>query len=399
LDQARLRAFRQEVEQELLGRIVPFWMEHTVDAERGGFIGRLRPDLGVEPGAPKGLILNARLFWTFSAVYSRTRAAAHLAMAERARDYLETRFWDQQHGGAYWMLDADGRPLDQKKKIYGQAFLLYAYSEHARATGDARSLEWAHRLFELIEAKSHDPAHGGYLESFERDWGLASDLRLGDTDLNTKKSMNTHLHVLEAYSALVALGDHPMARERLGELVDLFRAQILDPRSLHLRLFFDEDWRSRSDHVSFGHDIEASWLIFEAAQRVGRADQTLRELVVGMARAVLAEGVDPDHGLVHEAGPLGIVDGDKHWWPQAEAAVGFLNAFELSHDERLLEASLRSWEFIKTHLLDRVHGEWFYGVHRDGRPDLEREKVSEWKCPYHNGRMCLELMDRLARLI
>jgi mannobiose 2-epimerase len=385
---------------ELTGDIIPFWLAHGLDRERGGFVGRMSNDLVVDRSAPRGLILNARILWSFSAFYRRLGDSACLATAERAFRYLQERFWDGEHAGAYWLLDADGQPLDAKKKAYGQAFLIYALAEHHRATGSTPALERARQLFELLETKAQDSKLGGYFETYERDWSLAADLRLSELDLNAKKSMNAHLHVLEAYASLCRIWPDARLRASLTRLIEIFLDHIVDPRSHHLRLFFDEDWTVMSEEVSFGHDIEASWLLWEAAEILGDAAQSarVRPRVLAMTDAVLRQGVAADGSLPNTAHAGVITDSDRDWWPQAEAVVGFLNAFELSGERRYWDAAVAAWRYIEAHILDRRHGEWFWGVAHDGRPDLTQPKISEWKCPYHNGRMCLEVLERLDRL-
>jgi cellobiose epimerase len=393
-----LGAYRRAAEQELCGRILPFWLEHALDRTHGGFVGRLESDLRLAPGARKGLILNARILWTFSAVHRVYPDERHRAMADRAFEVLTRAFWDDEHGGAFWMVDASGRPVDTKKKVYGQAFLIYALAEYAIATGLTEPLSRAEALWQLVDAKAHDPAHLGYLETFERDWSPAEDARLSDVDLNERKSMNNHLHVLEALTALERARPSPRVRERLLEVLRLFEERIVDPKTRHLRLFFDETWNVRTDRVSFGHDIEGSWLLCEAAEALDGHPGRVTDLAVAMAAAVLAEGVDPDGGVCYEAGRSGIIDSDRHWWPQAEAVVGFLNAFELTRDRHFLDASRQAFDYIEAKIVDRDHGEWHWRVSRDGVPDRREPKISEWKCPYHNGRMCLELIRRIDRL-
>ncbi|MBN2370211.1 MAG: AGE family epimerase/isomerase [Vicinamibacteria bacterium] len=394
------RKLSRALMEELRNDIIPFWRTHGPDAERGGFIGQMSNDLKVDQAASKGLILNARLLWSFAAFYLHLGDESCLAIARRAYDYIEERFWDVEHGGAFWLLDPDGQPRDMKKKIYGQAFLVYALSEYHRATGSEKALCRAREVFELVEAHARDVDHDGYLETFERDWQPAEDLRLSDDDLNEKKSMNTHLHVMEAYTNLLRVWPDTRLRARLTALIDLFMRHILDPRGRQFRLFFDEAWTVKSDHISFGHDIEGSWLLCEAAEVIGnpRLLDRVREQALAMADAVWREGRDADGGLFYAASSRGVKDSDKHWWPQAEAVVGFLNAFELSKETRFFEAALASWRFIENRIIDRRHGEWFWRVSRDGAPDPNQPKISEWKCPYHNGRMCIEAAERLERL-
>ena len=388
---------RQRVEAELLSDILPFWLKYAIDEEYGGFRGQIANDLTINPHAAKGIILNARILWTFSKAFSAYGDPVYLDAARRAYEYLVRFFWDNEFGGVYWMVDYQGNPFDTKKRIYGQAFTVYALAEYYHATGDAEILARALRLVEVIEASGHDPANGGYFETYERDWTLAVDQRLSEVDQDEKKSMNTHLHLLEAYAALLRNHEHSTVRLRLRELIEVFLNHIVDPKTHHFLLFFDEEWRTQSDKVSFGHDIEGSWLLCEAAEILGDTAllESVRAVGLSMAQAVYDQGLDTDGGLLYEAGPTGIIDSDKHWWPQAEAVVGFLNAHELSGRQYFRDAAERSWAFIEEHIIDREHGEWFWLVSKDGVPAAERDKVGPWKCPYHNSRACFETMERL----
>jgi mannobiose 2-epimerase len=391
---------RNRVEAELRTNILPFWLKHTIDEEYGGFRGQIANDLAIDPCANKGLILNARILWTFARVYGVYREEVFLETARRAYQYLTRYFWDPDFGGVFWLLDYRGQPVDAKKRIYGQAFALYAFSEYARASSSSEALKKAVQLYESIEQASYDRLHGGYFETYNRDWTLASDQRLSAVDMDEKKSMNTHLHVLEAYASLLQTWDSGLLRGRLEELIRVFLSQIIDPNTHHFRMFFNEQWNPRSDHISFGHDIEGSWLLCEAAAIHGDAglQNEVGDQAVRMAQAVHDEALDADGGLLYEADPQGIIDTDKHWWPQAEAVVGFLNAFQISGERHFWVASQRSWEFIERYIVDRKHGEWFWKVSKEGVPSEDKFKVDQWKCPYHNSRACLEVMARLDKL-
>jgi mannobiose 2-epimerase len=256
-------------------------------------------------------------------------------------------------------------------------------------------------LFELIEQHAHDAQFGGYAEVCRRDWSAAdADARLSDKDLSEKKSMNNHLHVLEAYTNLFRVRPDPRVAERLRELIEIFLTRILDPRTRHLHHFFNEQWDIRSDTYTFGHDIEASWLLCEAAEVLADAAllERVRAAAAPMAETVFNEGFGADGGLCYEGRDGQIIDAGRECWPQAEAMVGFLNAFELSHNAAFLAAAEQAWNYIQKHLVDRAHGEWFWRINPDGRPDPKLPKVSEWKGPYHGTRACLEAIRRLKAM-
>ena len=396
-----LKGFSQRASDQLFGHILPFWCGPALDHEQGGWMGWLSNDLKPDRTQPKGLIVNSRILWAFSAVHQARPDALFKQMAGRAFDFVMNHFWDAQLGGAFWQLDNTGRVLDDSKKIYGQAFYIYALAEYHRAFGVPVALARAIDLFELIERHAHDPGHGGYLEVRQRNWSEAdADARLSDKDMNEKKSMNNHLHLLEAYTNLYRVWKDQRVEQRLRELIALFEQRILDPRTLHLHHFFNEQWQVRSDTYTFGHDIEGTWLLCEAAEVLGDAAllKRVQAVALRMAEVTLREGIDADGALRYEGKGGKIIDAGKECWPQAEAVIGFLNAFQLSGDEKYLNASLRAWDFIENHLVDRVHGEWFWRITPEGRVDPTLPKVSEWKGPYHGSRACLETLHRLRAI-
>ena len=400
VDPAKLHAFRAAAEAELRGDILPFWLQHARDREHGGFWGQINNDLTVRKRAPRGALLTSRILWTFSAAYRRYRDPAYLEMARWAYDDLLARFWDGQQGGLFWSVTADGQPLESRKVIYGQAFGIYALAEYHRTTGDPAPLERAIALYRIVEAYGHDRTNRGYFEEFTREWKRLPNSRRSFVS-PAPKSQNTLLHVMEAYTNLLRAWPDAELRGHLRDLVEVMLTRVVDPANHHLRLFLDEDWTPRSDGISYGHDIEFSWLLPETAEVLGDpglAAQT-KTLAVEIARATLVEGVDADGGVFGLAGPKGLIDGSKEWWPQAEAAVGFLNAYQQSGNGRFLQASLNSWEFISSHLIDREHGEWFQMINRDGTVRARMPKVSLWKCPYHDGRACMQLIDRLDEVL
>jgi len=398
------KAWAARIEKELLGSILPFWMRHTVDRENGGFYGTVNCDLQVEKEAPRAAVINARILWTYSAA-CRLYGAPYREMADWAYDYIVKKFWVAENGGVYWMLDHQGNPISDRKQIYAQAFAAYGMAEYFRATGKPESLELAQRLFHLIEEHSYDPEWKGYLEARGCDWSALADMRLSEKDLNSPKSMNTHLHVMEAYTNLLRAWKDPELQTKHKELFEVTMDYIVDNSTGHFKLFFDNQWNSLTDHISFGHDIEGSWLILEAAEVLGDAAliARARELAVTMASAVYKEGLDQDGSLFYEANSKGaMIDPNKHWWAQAEGVVGFYNAYQVSGEQRFADAAYRIWEYIEDKIVDRVHGEWHAKLKPGGTPYKAEEDgdaclVGPWKCPYHNSRVCYEMIERLAK--
>lgn len=385
---------KQEMQEELVSNILPFWMERMTDNVNGGFYGRITGGEELRPEAEKGAILNARILWTFSAAYRLLKKPEYLETATRAKRFVIDRFYDKEFGGVYWSLDCQGAPLDTKKQIYALGFAIYGLSEYARATGDEEALTYAIRLFETIEQHSFDPVKNGYFEAFTREWNEIADMRLSDKDENERKTMNTHLHILEPYTNLYRMWKDPRLEKQLRNLIEIFTDKILNPKTGHLELFFSDDWVSKCHIVSYGHDIEASWLIHEAALVLG--DKALLEKVEPLVEYIAAaagEGLMPDGSMVYERFPSKI-DTDRHWWVQAENVVGHVNLYQHFDDGVAMQKAFRCWEFIKQHLIDREHGEWHWSVRADGTVNTADDKAGFWKCPYHNGRMCMEVMER-----
>lgn len=394
---SNLAQLKAEVEKELITNILPFWMDVMPDNENGGFYGQVTAENRVIPLSPKGGILNSRILWTFSVAYRLTGYKGYKETADRAKEYLIAKFIDKDYGGVYWQLDAKGNPTDTKKQIYNLGFAIYGLSEYYRTTQDSTVLKEAIKLFNLIEKHSFDAINNGYFEAFTYDWGEISDMRLSEKDANEKKTMNTHLHILEPYTNLYRVWKSPKLKSKIENLIHLFIDKILNSDNNHLGLFFDEKWNSKSNSFSYGHDIEAAWLIHEAAIEIDNLQllEIVRTKVLPIVDAAL-EGYQPDGSLAYEyEADKKHTDTESHWWVQAETMVGALDAYQLSGDEKYLKVVFSTWEYIKANLIDKQNGEWFWSRLPDGNTHPTQDKAGFWKCPYHNGRMCMELMMRI----
>ena len=427
MNEEHLDMMRLEMQDVLENNILPFWLEKMQDNENGGFYGRIDGSGVLHPDAEKGAILNARILWTFSAAYRVLEKEKLLEAATRAKDYLVDHFIDPEYGGVYWSVDYKGEPLDTKKQFYAIAFAIYGLSEYARATGDREALEYALDLYDCIEEHAFDDEQNGYIEACTREWGKIGDMRLSELDANYPKSQNTHLHIMEAYANLLRCLKEMRAQEQcdyvpaigsvlpvgisvpsetmvsvegaLRNIVDIFIDKILNPETNHLDLFFDMDWTRGAGHLeSYGHDIECSWLLHEAALVLG--DENVLEKVENVVQKVAKaseKGLREDGSMIHEANlDTGRVDDDLHWWVQAENVVGWFNIWQHFGDEEAFKKSEKCWQFIKNKLVDWDNGEWYWSRHPDGSLNTIDDKAGFWKCPYHNSRMCLEIIERTA---
>ncbi|MFI5155890.1 MAG: AGE family epimerase/isomerase [Chitinophagales bacterium] len=387
--------YRFELQREL-NDILNYWTRYAPDPVYGGFYGRIDNNNQVYPKAPRGSVLYSRILWTFSAAFNCFQDPGHLVIADKAYDYLHSHFLDTEYGGVYWTVDFKGQKLDERKQIYAQAFFLYALSEYYKAVKRQPVLELAIQVFRWIELKAFDYKRKGYYEAFGRDWSKIEDQRLSPKDQNEQKTMNTHLHLLEAYSNLYGSWKNAGLRSQIENLLEVFAHHFIDDRSRHLHLFFDEDWNQKSELISYGHEIEAAWLLQQAAETVRHPGwtMTMKSLAIKIADAA-TEGLDPEGGMNYES-ENNMVIRDKHWWPQAEAMVGFYNAYQVSGEERWLKKSIASWQFVKNHIKDNSNGEWFWGVDEKNMVLQGHDKIGLWKCPYHNGRACIELISRIA---
>ncbi|MCG8441312.1 MAG: AGE family epimerase/isomerase, partial [Caulobacterales bacterium] len=365
-----------------------------------GVYGQIADDNTVERDAPRGAVLHARVLWFLSELPRlRPRDEARAAAEALCRYYGEV-FLDAAHGGIMWTATAAGEPLSDRKQTYAQAFGVYAFSAYALAFGDAEARGRALAIAELLEGRVYDQVNGGYVEAFARDWSALEDMRLSERDLNAPKAMNTHLHVLEAYTALHRLVGDERTASLLAKNIDLFSERFIEPRGgRHVSVWYSMDWRDLRAEESYGHDIEASWLLYEAAEVLGDPERLARarSLAISLARSALEKAVGPDGGVVYERHDDGRgLDGHRHWWPQAEALVGFYNAYQLTGDARFEDAAARVWAVIKAHQIARPSGEWLWLSTADA-PARGPYKAGRWKGPYHNGRAMMEMIRRLER--
>lgn len=387
---------KQALNEELLS-ILNYWMQHTVDDINGGFLGKIDNDNKAGTTAPKGAVLNARILWTFSAAYNITKEEIYLPVAKRSFEYMREHFMDKEYGGVFWTVDCEGNMFDGKKQIYALAFCIYGMSEYYAATKSNEALNLALDLYMAIEGHSYDTQYKGYFEAFARNWQPADDLRLSAKDANEKKTMNTHLHIIEAYANLYKMYPFERLKIKIEELLELFDERFINHTTYHLKLFFDEQWNEKPDVISYGHDIEAAWLLLQCAEIINNKKwiETYKQYAVKIADAS-TEGLEDDGGLWYEYEPSHKkLIKEKHWWPQAEAIVGFYNAYELTSDDKYLQHAVNSWQFIQQHIIDVKHGEWFWGVKEDHSIMQNEDKAGLWKCPYHNSRACMEIVKRV----
>ncbi len=391
-----METLKKEMKQCLENNILRYWIDKVTDKEHGGYYGRVDGHDHVHPEAEKGAILNGRILWAFSAAYRVMKNKEYLDAATRAKDYILDHFIDKEYGGVYWSLDCEGKPLDTKKQTYAIGFVIYGLSEYARATGDKQALDAAIKLYHDIEAHAYDAVNGGYVEALTREWNPIADMRLSDKDENGAKTMNTHLHVIEPYTNLYRVWPSKELHESIHRLFDVFTDKLYNKETHHLDLFFDNAWHGRRNVESYGHDIEATWLLWETALVLGEDDvkAKLGPIVVDLAKAA-DEGLQPDGSMIYEHWKdTGKTDRQRQWWVLCENVIGHVNLYQYFNDASALKVAKDCWTFIDKHLVDHVNGEWHWAVDDNGKINLDDDKAGFWKCPYHNSRMCLEIIER-----
>ena len=385
-----LKWYKEEVEIEHQN-ILQYWLNNTIDKKREGFYGRIDENNKVDVDAPKGAVLNARILWSFSAGYLHNPKQEYLDAAHRAFQFITKYLIDREDDGAYWSVTAEGKPHNTEKQLYGIAFILYGLSEYYRASKNEAAKHEAIVTYTTMLEHGHDKEYGGFWEGFDRQWKKPMEV-------GYRKSMNTHLHVIESFANLYLAWPDGGLKEQIRQLLIIFADKIIDNKTGHQRLFFDARWNVVPPEIeSYGHDIEAAWLLLESAMII-KDEQMIKRFKDLSMKLTLAgrKGVDKDGGMWYE---LHIHDkklnSQKHWWPQSEAMVGFFNAWQLTGDEKYLNDSINTWKFVKAHILDKKYGEWYSGVYNDRTIIPGGDKVGLWKCPYHNSRACLEIIKRI----
>ena len=388
----RWNMFTSEIKEHLTKDIIPFW-RGLKDEEYGGFYGYMGYDLGLDKKAVKGCILNSRILWFFSNAYLVLKEEELLADAGHAFRFLKDYCVDKENGGVYWSLAFDGKPEDTTKHTYNQAFAIYALSSYYDASGDEEALSLAWELYEIIESRCKDEY--GYLEAFNVRFEPEDNDKLSENGVMAEKTMNTLLHVFEAYTELYRVTGEEKVADKLRYMMDLIADKVYNKEAGRQEVFFDRTWNSLIDLYSYGHDIETAWLVDRGLEVLD--DKAYTEKLSPITRTItenIYKRAYIDHSLVNEA-ENGVVDTTRVWWVQAEAVVGFLNGYQKAPEHReYLEAAKDIWDYIKTCVVDKRNGsEWFWSVDRDRRP-IEKPIVEPWKCPYHNGRMCFEVIKR-----
>lgn len=389
-----MQRISQAAREELTGRLLPFW-KALRDEKHGGYYGYMGFDLNLDKQAEKGCILNSRILWFFSQAAIILKDDNLIPYARHAYDFLREKCLDREFGGVYWSLTYDGRPLDDSKHTYNQAFAIYGLSAFYRLTGEREALELARELFVLIEKKCTD--QGGYLEAFTREFQPAGNEKLSENGVMADRTMNTLLHVFEGYAGLYQAAHDPQVVQAMGRILDIYMSKIYNPKLHRQEVFFNKEYHSLIDLTSYGHDIESSWLMDWGASlpEDENVKRTVFQIDSDLADNILKTALMEDGSVVNEC-EKGVVDAHRIWWVQAEVVLGFVNAWS-KHPERTeyRDGAARVWRYIQDKVADRrPGGEWFWRLNADGTPDREKPIVEPWKCPYHNGRMCLELIRR-----
>ncbi|MBR3078857.1 MAG: AGE family epimerase/isomerase [Prevotella sp.] len=394
-----IETLKQEMREMLEDNILRYWMEKMVDAENGGFYARRDGNDHLDIEAPKSAVLNARILWAFSAAYRVLGKEEYLDMATRAYLFIKDHLIDKEYGGVYWSVDSHGEPLETKKHVYAMAVTLFALSEYLRATNSSEALELARGLLYNIEGRMADYINSGYTEALSRLWLPIKDSRLSDKDESMERSLNTHLHLLEAFTNLYRVWPNSVLAERIRILLGVLIEKMINPDTAHIGMFFTEEWQGGKEIRSYGHSIITAWILLDAARVLGNSFM-IRQVAEKAVRMVNAadEGLRPNGGMIY----MSIREGDQlrhiedyHWWVEAENIFGHWYFYGFTGDDKYLSPVIQGLQFIKDHLIDRENGEWFWSWNEENGVNHTDDKAGIWKDPYHNTRMCLQIIEDL----
>lgn len=385
--------FRSEVEADLTGNILPFWMEKVTDPA-GGFYGTVVNDGTAVPDSPKSAVMNARVLWAFSKAYGEYGLDSYRKTADRAADFYVKYFIDKEYGGTVWSISPDGEIKDGTKQSYASAFGIYGLAEHYRATGSKTSLDAAIALFRTLEEHSYDNVNGGYFETFNRDWSKQAPRGPVRRPVATK-TMNTQINMMKAYSALYQVWPDEVLHQRILELMDIFQTKLYDREGRHLLVNCDDWWNSLEEIHYYGHDIETAWLLSETAEMLGYEDlkQNIVNQVLELTDEAISSGLTPEGGMQDEKTSRGIRE-RYSWWSQCETMIGCINAWQITGNEKYFDTAWKTWEFVKAGFIDNENGGWFKTITKDCQPANE-PKANEWHGPYHNSHFAFEIISRL----
>jgi len=393
--------------RENLHNTLQFWIDHSVDREYGGLLGRLDQQGNAKPPGNKSVVLESRALWSFAEAYRRFPDPAYQRMAAECLTFLREKMWDKEHGGYYFLVTREGKVLDSTKQLNPLSYVLEGLAEYAIAFHDDQARREAVQLFEVIDQHAHDNEHGGYHIAFTADWQWIKDYKPGPNASGSfgRKSYDWHLGLLEALTTAYDVTGDARIRARVDELLDIFVNKIVDPEIGYGRYYFTEDWtvadrNGDSRECEYGLDLEASWLLTEAASVVGRnQDPKIRRASLALVDHALRYGFDNERGGLYRTGPAKgpATNRDMEWWQQAETLVAFLNAYQLTGDPKYFTAFELEAQFVDNHFVDHTYGEWYTAISHDGKTDTE--KTGPWKAPYHVTRACLEVISRLGRTL
>ncbi len=389
----KVNVLKSECMNELTQNIIPFW-NRLIDTEYGGFYGSVDNNLIIDKKADKGVILNSRILWFYSQAFITVGGENNLKNAGHAYEFLKNYCVDYKNGGVYWMMTYDGNVSDNMKHTYNQAFAIYALSTYYLASHDENALRLAVSIFETVEEKCSDNI--AYADAFSADWRPVSNEALSENGLIADKTMNTILHLIEAYTVLyTAYSKNEKVGEKLKFLLDITEEKVLDKCNNKLFVFFDKEMNVIGDIHSYGHDIEATWLIDRACSVLDDESYISKWKDINLKISENIYNTAFENNSLNNERENDKIDRKRVWWVQAESVVGLVNAYINSKKEKYLQAALQIWEFIKKYQVDRRdNSEWWGEADYNGNPMNTVNMVGPWKCPYHNGRMCIEIINR-----